>query len=244
MVMGVEHTRMAQLRYVLARLGVPPRSIKHVKTDAFILELPAKQLAAVKDVAALRFDQLHTLRRDYELSDNTQRFLNIHAEMTPLTSSDAVFRFSEDGRPLQGEYKVPRRRVPAPTPIPPWRDLTAEEALAALARGESLLVVGAPGSKKSFWVRERVRALRAAGLRVDIVAKTHAAVQNFGEGAQTADHYVRRHIRTGGTVQCDILVCEELTQNEVQIWADLCKLRMGNVQFVMCGDFLQFPAIA
>ena len=72
MVMGVEHTRMAQPRYVLTRLGVPPRSIKHVKTDVFILELPAKQLAVVKDVAALRFDQLHTLRRDYELSDNTQ----------------------------------------------------------------------------------------------------------------------------------------------------------------------------
>ena len=33
-VMHTEATRMAQLRYVLARLGVPPRSIKHVKTDA------------------------------------------------------------------------------------------------------------------------------------------------------------------------------------------------------------------
>ena len=244
LVIATESTRMAQLSYILTRLGVPPRSIKYVTTDAFILELPAKRLAAAKAVGTLRFDQLHTLRRDHELTDTTQRFLNSHAEMTPLTSSDVVFRFSEIGRPLQGKYTKPSRCVPAPTALPPWRDLTAVEVLAALWRDESLLVVGAPGSGKSYWVRERVRALRASGKRVDIVAKTHAAAQSFGEGAQTADHYVRQRIRTGGTVQCDVLVCEEITQMEVQIWADCCKLALGDVAFILCGDVLQFSAIA
>ena len=65
-----------------------------MKTDALILAIPASKLAAVKVVATLRYDQLHTLRRTYELkSDPAQGFLNAHAEMTPLTSIDPVFRF-------------------------------------------------------------------------------------------------------------------------------------------------------
>ena len=110
---------MAQLGYVLARLGCPPRSIKDVKTDALILAIPARKLPSVKALSEVRYDQLHTLRRDHELrSDPAQRFLNSHAEMAPLTSSDQVFRFSENGQPLQGKYEKPRRDVPQPTPRP------------------------------------------------------------------------------------------------------------------------------
>ena len=44
-----------------------------------------------------------------------------------------------------------------------------------------------------------------------IITKTHAAVQNVGLGAQTADHWVRRNVRSG---RCSAtwLVIEELTQ--------------------------------
>ena len=41
---------------------------------------------------------------------------------------------------------------------------------------------------------------------------------------------------------CDVLVCEEITQMEVQPWADICKLALGGVSFILCGDFSQFPA--
>ena len=106
------------------------------------------------------------------------------------------------------------------------------------------MVQGPPGCGKTYWVRELVKALRASGSgkRVDIIAKTHASVCNFGEGAVTADHYVRRHIRSGGCANCDILVCEEITQMEHQLWADVCKLALGGVSFILCGDFSQFSA--
>eukprot|EP00439_Symbiodinium_sp_Y106_P045472 s4714_g5.t1 len=47
--------------------------------------------------------------------------------------------------------------------------------------------------------------------RVDIITKTHAAVQSVGLGAQTAGHWVRRNVRNG---HCSAtwLVIEELTQ--------------------------------
>ena len=44
-------------------------------------------------------------------------------------------------------------------------------------------------------------------------------------------------------MQCDVLVVEEITQLEVQLWADICKIALSDVSFVLCGDFGQFPAI-
>lgn len=63
---------------------------------------------------------------------------------------------------------------------------------------QSLLVVRPPGCGKTYWVRERVKALRESGKCVDIIAKTHASVQNFREGTQTADHCVHRNSTLSG----------------------------------------------
>ena len=144
-----EATRVAQIAYILNRLGVPPRAIKHVKTDALILEIPARKLKVVETVCELRYDQLHTLRRDHEHRDPVQRFLNAHAEMSPLSSTDPVFRFWEQGQPLHGKYEKPHRDMPPPTLPPPWRELTEAEARSAVVEGEGLLVQGAPGTGKT-----------------------------------------------------------------------------------------------
>ena len=110
--------------------------------------------------------------------------------------------------------------------------------------GQSLFVQGSPGPGKTFFVRELVKALRESGKRVDVIAKTHASVSNFSEGAQTADHWVRKRVRAGGSVLIDTLVCEEVSQMEVQLWCDICKVSLAeNVSFILCGDFLQFPAV-
>ena len=58
----------------------------------------------------------------------------------------------------------------------------------------------------------------------------------------TADHWVRRFVRSGGCICCDTLVCEELTLLAHQLWADVCKHALGGVSFILCGDFSQFPA--
>jgi hypothetical protein len=84
--------------------------------------------------------------------------------------------------------------------------------------------------------------LRQAGKKVEIVAKTHAAVQNIGCDAKTCDHWVRKHVRAGG-VHCHTLVVEELTQINVQLWSDLALCRFKGVSFVCAGDFGQFPPI-
>ena len=45
-------------------------------------------------------------------------------------------------------------------------------------------------------------------------------------------------------MQFDTLVVEETTQLEVQLWADICKVNLSDkIQFILCGDPQQFPAI-
>ena len=76
-----------------------------------------------------------------------------------------------------------------------------------------------------------------------IITKTHAAVQNVGLGAQTADHWVRRNVRNG---HCSAtwLVIEELTQLDTPLWADIACLSVNKkIRFLLLGDFRQLPAV-
>jgi hypothetical protein len=78
---------------------------------------------------------------------------------------------------------------------------------------------------------------------VDVIAKTHCAVQNVGCDAVTADHWVRKHVRAGGS-HCHVLVIEEVSMIDVQLWADISLVRMTGTQIICCGDFGQYQAVA
>ena len=99
-------------------------------------------------------------------------------------------------------------------------------------KGESLLILGSPGVGKTFFLRQLIVKLREAGKRCDAVAKTHVAVANLGCDAVTCDHWVRRHVRAGG-LQCQILIIEEISMINVQLWADLSLVRFKGIQFML-----------
>ena len=44
-------------------------------------------------------------------------------------------------------------------------------------------------------------------------------------------------------MHCSVLVVEELTQIDVQLWADLALCRFKGVQMILCGDFGQFGPV-
>ena len=107
-------------------------------------------------------------------------------------------RHSEDKvRKLQCAYSEPARTAQLPVERGCWQQLSKEAAEHRVLNGVSSLTQGPPGCAKTFWVRELVAKLREKGQNVDIVSKTHAAVQNVGQGAATADHWVKRHVRNG-----------------------------------------------
>ena len=102
--------------------------------------------------------------------------------------------------------------------------------------GESLLLTAFPGTGKTHLAKRIVEALTEDG----VITKTHAAVQNLGLGAQTADHWVRRN----GHCSATWLVIEELTQLDTPLWADIACLSMNKkIRFLLLGDFRQLPAV-
>ena len=220
------------------------RCIKDVKTDAVVLQGVAKKRKAfVENIANVSFKDLPNLRRKYQKVNHNQTFLDAGTNVKGSASEDKVFRYSEENvRMLQGTYSEPARSADAPTSRGEWRQLSKEGAEQHLLSGGSLLCQGPPGCGKTFFVRNLVQQLREKGTSVDIISKTHAAVQNFGENAVTADHWVRRHIRNGSP-SCTALVIDEITQIEIQLWNDLAKCLLKGIQIILSGDFKQFQAI-
>ncbi|CAE7890251.1 pfh1, partial [Symbiodinium necroappetens] len=140
---------------------------------------------------------------------------------------------------LRGQYREPSMEAEPIRAKPLWRRV--EDPVSHCLDGESLLLTGFPGTGKTNLAKKIVEALREHGDTVHIITKTHAAVQNVGLGAQTADHWVRRNVRSG---HCNAtwLVIEELTQLDTPLWADIACLCMNKkIRLLLLGDFRQLP---
>ena len=161
-----------------------------------------------------------------------ERLLRLsHRDGTP------VYR-CEPTEGLRGQYREPR--------------MEAEPIKEKSSGGSSHTLPGRrePAADGLSWdgqdasgTQDRGSSLRELGDTVHIITKTHAAVQNVGLGAQTADHWVRRNVRSG---RCSAtwLVIEELTQLDTPLWADIACLSMNtSMRFLLLGDFRQLPAV-
>jgi hypothetical protein len=58
----------------------------------------------------------------------------------------------------------------------------------------------------------------------------------------TADHWVRKHV-INGRCTCDVLWVDEISQIDVGLLLQLSKLTFSGLQFLLSGDFNQFPPI-
>ena len=242
-IMSIEHTRVATLRFILESLGTPRRCITDVKTDALVLHGFSNSLHhKLNHICGTTVRQLSGVKRKaYHLEDD-QTMLNSHCEITGSDVDANVYRWGSEPKRLDGAYAEPYRDCKPPAALGAWTDLSPETARDHVLQGGSLLVTGAPGTGKTFWARELVADLRKSGLRVDIIAKTHLSVQNFGDGAVTADHWVRKYIRRG-CCPCQVLVCEEMSQLSCYLWNDIAKCQLAGCRSILLGDFKQFSAI-
>ena len=154
---------MAQLAFIIRSLGVPARTIKDLKTDAVILQgFARKHLQALRDIADVTFAELPLLRRKYHKAPAGQTFLDDSGVLPSGHQCDArVFRLAEVGATaLQGHWTIPAQVCEPPAPRGAWRELTQEQAEAAVLSGEGLLVQGAPGVGKTYLLRALIEKLR------------------------------------------------------------------------------------
>ena len=107
-IIATEHTRVAQARWVVERLGVPLRAIRQIKTDCLVL-LPPRKLLPKLLVSEIRHCDLAGLVRAHLGAEEGQRRLD---EGTPLVRSEdetPVFRYTcgPEVKLLQGHYREP-----------------------------------------------------------------------------------------------------------------------------------------
>jgi Cdc6-like AAA superfamily ATPase len=178
-----------------------------VKTDALVIT-PGKRKHMVEAVTSMTFADLPSLRRKYEVPDVHQRLINDHGIVTKgCASEEPVFRYSSKGPPLSCDVDEPYCEADRPSADESWMQASLEATRTRVLDGGSCLLLGAPGTCKTFQMRSLVAELREKGKRVVIIAKTHAACQNFGMGAVTADYFVAHSVRNG-SVDADVLVVE------------------------------------
>ena len=191
--------------------------------------VPPKYLKAIKtDCVVFQ----HLPKKYQPLLDGLVR--KKHPDGTP------VYR-CEEVKALEGQYRNPCIEAEPVSSPSDWK--LAEDPVLHCLEGESLLLTGYPGTGKTHLARQIVTRLREEGFRVKIITKTHSSVQNFGMQAETADHWVRSSIRNG-YCNVDWLVVEEITMLDTGLWSDIACLSMNRqVNFLLLGDFRQFPAV-
>ena len=236
-----EHTRVAQALCIIRRLHAPCRNILCVKTDAVVFHANKKCAATLKtQVESLSYRDLAGLRGLYEppLFAEQRR----HREQTrpvPIASDAQVFRL-RPGEP-SGVHHLPSAERICVTLAQQPEDVCVERARALVQNGQSLLILGPPGTGKTYLMKEMVAELRATGKKVVVVAKTHCAVQN-ASGDHTANHFVHKYVLHGSS-SADCIVIEEISQVDVALWGDLARLQFVQKQFILLGDHEQFGPI-
>ena len=232
-ILQTEAVRMAQLLFLVQKCGIAQKSITDVKTDALIVQVAHKKRKLMQTIAETTFADLPQLRGG--------RKINSYCAVSGVGDKDRVFRYGEETTRLKGLRRTPAIDAAPPTPPSEWTDLDEEEAERRALEGASLLVLGAPGVGKTFWCRQLVKKLRDKG-RVDIISKCHASCRNFGDGAVTADHWVRKTVRAGRCA-AKTLVVEEISQISCYLWNDIAKAAFMGVQLVLLSDFCQLDPV-
>ena len=170
-----------------------PRRIFELKTDSILFDVGVRSKTKVQAaLAETTFAGLGGIL--------TQGRLDNHCALTASASQAHPYRCfptSDDSDRLHCKRKLPITEAERPVCARTWREVDAEEAV---ARGESVLVTGPPGTDKSYLTRKLIQLLREdKSERVTVLAKTHLAAHNVG--GLTINHFANKTVRWGNTPQ-------------------------------------------
>ena len=91
-IIATEHTRVAQMRWVTERLGVPPRAVRQIKTDCIVLQPARKLIPKLMAVGEIRHCDLAGLVRTDLGAEEGQGRLDEGAPLAHRNDEAPVFR--------------------------------------------------------------------------------------------------------------------------------------------------------
>jgi exodeoxyribonuclease V alpha subunit len=156
-----------------------------------------------------------------------------------------------------------------PTPKPQFPAIDAAglapdqaAAVSAFEQAPVFLLVGAPGTGKTFTVARIVKSLTAAGLRVELAAPTGKAAKQMSlalaevcpRNARTIHSLLEPQVdeETGefsfsrgesNPLDCDVLIVDEFSMVDVSLCRSLLRAVRETTRLLIVGDHYQLPSV-
>ena len=163
--------------------------------------------------------------------------------MCPSQIEKKMFRVQAavEGDLLKTNLKRRSRSCKLNDKNPQWSDLSTVDAESRIVvKGQSLLVLGSPGTSKTILLQGITERLRSLGKTVDIISRTLCA--STRASGCTADHRIRKK-HMNGSCSADLIWIDEISQLDCELIPALNKLTYTNTKVLMSGDFNQFAPI-
>ena len=200
-----EATRMAQISDMIVKLGCPMKSIFQYKTDSILFDPPKRKACQINSVInQCTFTDLNNIH-------NKNR-INMFSNLTEHNSTERVYRIKptrDKNDFLNCETKLPITNYKYTYDNFTW---THVDAFETIKQNKSIFLTGAPGTGKSYLVKQIIQHLRDNNKTVLVTSKTHVAAQGI-EG-DTLNHIQHKFLKRGNT-SFDWIVIDYLYRNTI-----------------------------
>ena len=196
--MGLEAVRLG-IAYQKIKTLVNPKNIFQCCTDSILFSPSQSKRKRCLELADLTYDDLNRPKR-------------LRIGLTSTNSKEHPYRVEAITKVLKGNYRLPiREDQKISIDSRDWVDVDPHETI---RQNRSLLMIGCPGTGKSWLARELLEFIRSQNKTVAVISKTHTAALNMG--GFTASRFAYKI--TNGSPFYNYVCIDEISQLELSLW--------------------------
>ena len=226
----LEATRLATAYRLILAAGCLPKQVSQCCVDSILFSPSPNRRKRCLEVGSVTYKEL---KRPKNLRP---------CGLSSTDSSSQPYRLEELDKRLRGVYRLPVREQQKV--VVQDRRWNLVDPTIAIGRNESCLILGPPGSGKSFRARQLLGDLVDRGKKVIVLAFTHVATLNMSDPrwpSATASHFVYK-------VQCgspsyDYICIDEISMIPLSIWSILQRMCHLGTKWILLGDWQQFGVV-